>query len=123
ARRWLAGANREVVSDALPIRITRVCRHALIANRAAMFAAGIRAPAAVPQVAAATSTPGGPDDTARWICTEDAMTAIHRAVPAPGPDEWLAAAEWACDAAAAAGFTGIHCLIANRDELNALARL
>ena len=48
------------------------------------------------------------------------MAPIQRAIPAPSADEWLAAARWACNAAAAAGFTGVHCLIANREELNRL---
>src|SRR5262249_46330795 len=105
-RRWPLRSDLEAVSASVPIRIARVCGHALVANGAAMRAAGLPA-----------------EPSARGIFTEDRVAPPQRAVPAPSPAEWLAAAAWACEALAAAGFTGVHCLIANRDELNALARL
>jgi predicted amidohydrolase YtcJ len=114
--RWPARRDLEAVSDAVPVRITRVCGHALVANAAAMRMAG------VPLAAGAPPT-GGPDDPDAGIFTEDAMAPFHRAVPAPTAADWLDAAAWATGAAAAAGFTGVHCLIAHRAELNALVRL
>src|SRR5262245_42715143 len=93
-RRWPSRADLEAVSDSIPVRITRVCGHALVANRAAIRAAGLAEEDAA-------------DAPAQGVYTEEAMAPFHRAIPPPGPAEWRAAAAWACAAAARTGFTNV----------------
>jgi predicted amidohydrolase YtcJ len=158
-RRWPTRADLDQVSPDIPVRITRVCGHALVANTSAIRAAAgdqntefriqnseFRSrKSEVGSWTARTSDPNpqSEDPTPRTqhptpdthspltthpspgagVFTEDVMAPFQRAIPPPSDAEWLAAAAWGCSAAAAAGFTGVHCLVANREEVNALVRL
>jgi predicted amidohydrolase YtcJ len=102
--RWPARADLDAVSADQPIRITRVCGHALVANSAALRRARLE-----------------PAGDGRF--TEQAMAAFYRAVPPPDDAEWLAAARWATAEAAAAGWTGVHCLVTEPGEIRALQTL
>lgn len=107
---WPTRADLDGVSGDVPVRITRVCGHALVANTAALHAAGLDPRART------TGLPEG-------VLTEEAMNPIFRATPAPTAAEWLQAARWACQAAANAGFVGVHSLMANAEEIRALLDL
>src|SRR5947209_7667162 len=98
------------IAPDLPLRITRVCGHALVANTRALEAAGLD-PAA----------PHG--DFPSGVLTESAMAPIYAALPEPAPAEWLEAARWACAEAARVGFVGVHSLMAHAAEIRALVSL
>jgi predicted amidohydrolase YtcJ len=102
--RWPARADLDAVSAVRPVRIVRVCGHALVVNSAGMRRAGIE-----------------PAGDGRF--TEEAMAPFFRAVPAPDDAEWLAAARWATAEAAAVGWTGVHCLLTDAGEIRALQTL
>jgi predicted amidohydrolase YtcJ len=109
-QRWPTRADLDRIAPEIPVRITRICGHALAANSAALRAAGCS-----DGVASEGFPPG--------VLTETAMAPIHAAVPAPGPREWRLAAAQACGAAARAGFVGIHSLMAHAPEIRALTEL
>lgn len=109
-RRWPTRQDLDRISAEIPIRIIRICGHALVANTPALRLAGLD-----PE----TRYEGFPDG----VLTEEAMAPIRQAVPPPGDGEWLAAARTACDRAVRAGFVGVHSLMANADEVRALVEL
>jgi predicted amidohydrolase YtcJ len=109
-RRWPTRHDLDRISTELPIRIIRICGHALVANTLALQLAGLD-----PE----TPRAGFPDG----VLTEEAMAPIRRAVPPPGDGEWLAAARTACNRAVRAGFVGVHSLMANAEEVRALVEL
>ncbi|MGV3720893.1 MAG: amidohydrolase, partial [Actinomycetota bacterium] len=109
-RAWPTRADLDAVDAATPIRITRVCGHALAANGAALHLAGLD-----PN----TQLAGFP----KGVLTETAMAPLNAAIPPPTPGEWVQAAAWACHAAARAGFVGVHSLMAHAHEVRALAAL
>lgn len=113
-RRWPTRQDLDEVAPDTPVRITRVCGHAMVANSAALRAAGLDPEGPYPQ---------GEGVFPEGVLTEEAQAPIHRAIPSPTADEWLEAARWACGAAARAGFVGVHSLMAHRDEMRALVRL
>src|SRR5262249_1028369 len=93
--RWPTRADLEAVSDSIPIRITRVCGHALVVNSAALRAAEIAGAESAAQPSLdlpGDPAAGGGADLAAGLFTEEAMAAIHRAIPPPADVEWLAAA-------------------------------
>jgi predicted amidohydrolase YtcJ len=108
--RWPTRADLDRLAPDRPLRITRVCGHALVANTAALAAAGLD-----PE----TRHSGLPEG----VLTEEAQAPIYRSLPEPSPAEWRHAARSACLAAARAGFVGVHCLIAHGRELRALVEL
>lgn len=108
--RWPSQSELDQAGPGLPVRITRVCGHAIVANRTACCLAGLDA---------AHQEAGFP----AGVVTEGRMAAVHAAVPGPSPGEWLEAARWACREAALRGFTGVHCLMAHREEVAALVEL
>ena len=113
-RRWITRADLDAVSTEVPICIRRVCGHALVANSAAIARAGIVGP---------VESPGGPDSLAQGILTEERMAAIDRAIPAPTAADYRQAAALATAEAAAVGFTGVHCLVTEAEEIAALRHL
>ncbi|MBI3909559.1 MAG: amidohydrolase [Armatimonadetes bacterium] len=117
-RRWPTRADLDAVSTEIPIRITRICGHALVVNTPALNAAV--PDASLSRVGEGTS---GPDSLIRGIFTENAMAPVCRAIPPPTDEIYLQAARHATRAAAAAGFTGVHCLVASEQESRALQRL
>lgn len=108
--RWPDRAYLDEIAAEIPIRITRVCGHGLVANTAALALAGH------PPTAASEGFPPG-------VFCESAMAPIYAAIPQPDAAEWLAAARWACREAARVGFTGIHSLMAHAREVRALVDL
>jgi predicted amidohydrolase YtcJ len=102
--RWPTRDDLDRVRREQPIRITRVCGHALVVNSAAMRRVGME-----------------PSGDGRF--TEDAMAPFFRALPPPDDAEWLAAARWATHEAAATGWTGVHCLLTEAGEIRALQTL
>ncbi len=94
----------------IPVRITRVCGHALVANSAALRAAGLD-----------PSTRNG--DFPVGVLTETAMEPIFAATPEPTAAEWLDAARFACAEAARVGYVGVHSLMAHSAEMRALVDL
>jgi len=107
---WPTRADLDELEPTLPVVITRVCGHALVANSVALQQAGL------PADAHSGALPSG-------VLTETEMRPLLTAIPSPTPEEWLTAAEWACNAAARAGFVGAHSLMANAAEIRALLDL
>lgn len=108
--RWPTRDDLDAIAPSQPLRITRVCGHAMVANSAALRAAG-RDPEA--------REPGFPTG----LVTEERMAAVYAAIPAPSAVEWREAARRACAEAAQAGFVGIHSLMAHEREVRALVEL
>lgn len=100
----------DAICPDVPLRITRVCGHALVANTLALRLAGLDPTAA---------EPGFPEG----VITEARMAAVAAAVPEPTDADWLQAARWACQEAARVGFVGIHSLMAHEREVRALVDL
>jgi predicted amidohydrolase YtcJ len=109
-RRWPDRRDLDAIAPDIPLRITRVCGHALVANTAALRRAGLEPDA---------RHGGFPEG----VLTENAMAPIYQAIPQPGPEEWLEAARWACREAARVGFVGVHSLMAHAAEIRALVDL
>lgn len=108
--RFPTRSDLDEISSEIPIRITRVCGHALVANTPALRLAGLD-----PE----QSLPGFP----QGVLTETAMRPVHRSVPEPSAEDWKKAALFACREAAQKGFVGIHSLMAHGREMRALADL
>ena len=108
--RWPTRHDLDQIAPDLPLRITRVCGHALVANTAALRVAGLDPEARLEHF------PEG-------VLTEEAMGPVHAAVPPPTPAEWLDAAREACLEAARVGFVGIHSLMAHEPEIRGLVEL
>lgn len=108
--RWPTREDLDRVAPDRPLRITRVCGHALVANTAALRAAGLDPTRAEPGLA-------------EGILTESRMGPIYAAIPEPSDAEWLQAARWACEEAARVGFVGVHSLMADEREVRALIDL
>lgn len=109
-RRWPTRRDLDVIAPELPLRITRICGHALVANSAALRAAGLEAERCL-------------EPFPEGVLAEAAMAPLHAAVPAPTADEWRAAARSACAEAARMGFVGAHSLMAHTREIRALVEL
>lgn len=109
-RRWPSRRDLDAVAPDLPVRITRVCGHALVANTPALRAAGLDP---------SHREPGLPEG----VVTEHRMAPVHQAVPEPSEADWIAAARWACEEAARVGFVGVHSLMAHEREVRALLDL
>lgn len=107
---WPSREDLDALFPEIPVRITRICGHALIANTAALCLAGID-----PN----QQEPGYP----RGVVTEARMATVFGAVPTPSASEWKEAARWACSEAARVGFVGVHSLMAHREEMKALVDL
>src|SRR5262249_6885194 len=109
--RWPTRADLAAVSADIPIRIPRVCGHALVANTAATKAAGSvecgyprsgrmlsverEGAGPIPQHLTSTHFVGTRTQHSTpntGIFTEDGMAPFHRAVPEPTREEWRAAA-------------------------------
>jgi predicted amidohydrolase YtcJ len=108
--RWPTGPQLDAFFPDTPVRITRVCGHAVVASAPALRHAGIE-----PTV----SEPGLPPG----VVTESRIAPLHTAIPAPDEQDYLNAARWACADAARAGFVGVHVLAADLREVQALAAL
>ncbi len=93
----------DAVAPGVPILIERVCGHALVASTAAQAAAGVRAP-------------GG-------FFADEEMPAVWKAVPPATASQKVAAAELACRRMAEAGFTGAHCIVPCREDVEAFRDL
>jgi len=108
--RWPTRHDLDAIAPGIPLRITRVCGHALVANTAALEAAGL--------------DPAEPNGSfPEGVRTEEAMGPIFGATPKPTDAEWLEAARWACTEAARVGFVGVHSLMAHGREIRALVDL
>lgn len=110
-----AGAwpTREVLDSVAPdrpLRITRVCGHAMVLNTAGLRASGLD-----PEAGSGGFPPG--------VLTESDMEPVFRAIPGPTAAEWREAARWACREAARVGFVGVHSLMAHEREIRALVEL
>jgi len=108
--RWPGRADLDRISPDRPLRVTRVCGHAVVANSPALRAAGLD-PAACEE-----RTPEG-------VLTEGRIAPLTAAIPAPSPEEWRRAALSAAREAAGAGFVGVHSLMAGIEEIRALVEL
>lgn len=109
-QRWPTRADLDALFPEIPVKITRVCGHALVANTPALRIAGL-----------------SPEDRLEGfpegVLTEEAMAPIYRALPEPTRDEWRRAALHACEEAARVGFVGVHSLMAHEREVRALIEL
>lgn len=101
--RMPTAADLDAVSSEVPIAIERVCAHAMVVNHRAQALAGIQAP--------------------DGFVAEDDMAPVWAALPPPSAADKLAAAELACREAAAAGFTGAHCILSRREDIVAVRDL
>ncbi|MFN3653014.1 MAG: amidohydrolase [Armatimonadota bacterium] len=108
--RWPTRHDLDEIAPGVPVRISRICGHALVASTAALQAAGLDP---------AERRHGFPEG----VLTENDMGPIFAAVPGPSSSEWLEAARRACAEAASVGFTGIHSLMAHEREVRALLDL
>lgn len=109
-RRWPTREDLDAIARDIPVKITRVCGHALVANTAALQLAGVDP---------ARRLEGLPEG----VLTENAMAPVYRAIPEPSNEEWCRAALHACQEAARSGFVGVHSLMANWKEMRALVDL
>ncbi len=108
-RRWPNRDDLDSIASGRPLRITRICGHALVANTHALHLAGV------------SSSPHG--EFPAGVATEERMTPLNAAVPAPTDAEWREAALWAAHEAARVGFVGVHSLMAHEREIRALVAL
>jgi predicted amidohydrolase YtcJ len=108
--RWPTRHDLDRIAAEVPLRITRVCGHAVAANTAALRAAGL-----APEEQSARLPEG--------VLTEERIGPLSAAIPEPTDPEWLEAARWACAEAARVGFVGVHSLMAHAAEVRALVDL
>jgi predicted amidohydrolase YtcJ len=108
--RWPTRHDLDAIAPEVPLRITRICGHAVVANTTALRAAGLD-----PAVRHG--------DFPEGVLTETAIAPVYAAVPPPTADEWRAAALTACKEAARMGFVGVHSLMAHQHEVRALVDL
>lgn len=107
-RSWPTRLDLDKISTDIPIVISRVCLHALVANSAALNK--------VKSQLTKELTESG-------ILTDDAADLIRSRLPVPTLSETESAAIWALNDAARLGLTGVHCIIHNKTELNVMLKL
>jgi len=103
--RWPTRYDLDNVSPDVPIVIVRLCLHALVANSAALEPIKGRL---------------SPEQLETGLLTEDATELIWSQIPEPSRDELASAALWAMREARRAGLTGVHVMLNNQEEYNAL---
>jgi predicted amidohydrolase YtcJ len=108
-RRWPDRQLLDAAAPGIPVRLTRVCGHAVVASTAALQVAGMEG----------FREPGFPEG----VVTEGRIARLAAAIPEPGPEEWREAAREACLEAARVGFVGVHSLMADEREVRALVAL
>lgn len=106
--RWITRADLDRVSSEVPIMVTRLCLHALVANSAAI--APIRG--GITRQQAETG-----------LFTEDATELIWAQVPTPTPSERRKAARWALGEARRVGLAGVHCIVHSQEDFDAMKSL
>lgn len=103
--RWPTRDDLDTISKEIPIAVSRVCLHALVANSAALeLVKG--------QIS--------PEQLATGILVEDSADLMWRQIPDPSPSELKQAVHQAMKEARCKGLTGIHCMITSKDELDLL---
>lgn len=106
--RWITRADLDRVSATVPIMITRLCLHALVANSAALEAVEGRLTA---------------EQSRTGILTEDATGLVWEQVPEPTQSELQEAIIWALRDARRVGLSCVHCQINGDEDLRALRAL
>lgn len=103
--RFPTAAELDAVAPLHPVALVAKSAHALVANSAALRAAGITAATADPPHGRLGRTPDGMPD---GMAFEAAMELVQAAIPAPSLPQLVAAMESAQPHLLAAGITGIH---------------
>lgn len=106
--RWVTRADLDRVSAKVPVMITRLCLHALVANSAALKAVEGRLTA---------------EQSRTGILTEDATGLVWEQVPEPTPSELEDAIVWALQDARRVGLSCVHSQISGDEDLRALRAL
>lgn len=103
--RWITRADLDQVSSAIPILISRVCLHAVVANSAALRAIEAKLSA---------------EQLETGVLTEGAAGLIWEQVPSPSTQEREQAALWAFRDARRVGLAGVHCILDSEEDLQAV---
>ncbi len=108
--RFPSAAELDAVAPEHPVALTAKNAHALVANSAAMRAAGV--------TAATPDPPGGQlqraaEGTLTGVFFENAIPLIEDAIPAPPLADVVDALDAAQERLLAAGITGVHCVDGN----------
>ncbi|MGQ9456564.1 MAG: amidohydrolase [Armatimonadota bacterium] len=106
--RWPTRNDLDTISKEIPIVISRVCLHAIVANSAALEL-----------VKGQISS----EQLATGILIEDSADLMWQQIPNPSPSELKQAIQLAMKEARCKGLTGIHCMITSKDELDLLLSL
>ena len=106
--RWPTRKDLDTISDEIPIMVSRVCLHALVANSAAL---------------ALVKGDIGSDSRETGLLTENESGLVWEQIPSPSEAELEEAALWAMRDARRAGLTGVHCIVSDSHEFEALRRL
>ncbi|HVI31350.1 amidohydrolase [Phenylobacterium sp.] len=103
--RFLERRDLDAVSGALPVILVRADGHALVANSAALKAAGVDETTPVP---AGGQILKGPDGKLTGVLVDNAMGLVRKLAAAPSEAERLAAFRAAFKVETAYGWTGVH---------------
>ena len=106
--RWPTRQDLDTIGSDIPIMVSRVCLHAIVANSAALAPLRNRL---------------GADQLKTGLLTEDAADALWRLIPSPSLHDVKRAALWAMKEARRAGLTGVHCIVSGVEELEAIRAL
>jgi len=107
-KRWPTRSDLDRLSSAVPVLISRVCLHAVVANTAALAPIRDRLT---------------PEQFDTGLLTEDAAELVWSQIPSPSQGELRRAVIWALGEAHRAGLTGVHYIVEGRDELRLLREL
>ncbi len=106
--RWITRADLDTISTQIPILVSRLCLHAVVANSAALRAVEANLSA---------------EQRKTGILTEDSASLIWDQIPPPSDFELEKAIVWALEEARKVGLAGIHCQISDMRELDMLRKL
>ena len=119
ARFPLASDIDAVISD-IPVVLIRADGHAAVANTAAMSATGVTSETEIPSGGDILKDDAG---TPNGMFIDNAMGLLWSVFSDPGPDEMTSFVQTGFDVYAARGWTGVHNMSVDGDELDALRKL
>lgn len=118
--RMPVAADIDPVSPDHPVILTRADGHALLANSAALKAAGIDSETTAPEGGRIERDEGG---TPNGLMIDTAMGLLAPLMAEPGEAEQIAALVTGAEVYAARGWTGMHNMSVSADEVRLLERL
>jgi hypothetical protein len=118
--RFLERADLDPIAPDQPVLLVRADGHALVANTAALKAAGIDEATPVP---AGGEILRGPDGKLTGMLVDNAMALVRKLQPRPGEADRRAAFDAAFRVEAAYGWTGVHAMSVSWDDVGLLEAL